>query len=79
MSSYDKKYFGNTVYHAVKISGFSILITMLLTKTKMVKDIDVGKMDIKDALKLSAVVSSSIVLDDYLVKAGLIPENIIKS
>ena len=78
MSSYDKKYFGNTVYHAVKISGFSILITMILAKTKMIKDIDVGRMDLKDALKLSSVVSGAIILDDYLVKSGFIPSDIIK-
>ena len=78
MSSYDKKYFGNTVYHAVKISDLSILITMILAKTKMIKDIDVGRMDLKDALKLSGVVSGAIILDDYLVKSGFIPGDIIK-
>ena len=79
MSTYDKKYFGNTVYHAIKISGFSILITMILAKTKMIKDIDVGKMDLKDALKLAGVVSGSIILDDYLVKSGFIPGDIMKN
>ena len=70
MSSFNKKYFGNTVYHAVKISRFSIIITMILAKTKMIKDIDIGKMDFKDALKLSGetVVSGTIILDDYLNK-----------
>ena len=79
MSTYDKKYFGNTVYHAVKISGFFIIITMALAKTKMIKDIDLGKMDLKDALKLAGVVSGSILLDDYLVRMGIIPQDIMKN
>ena len=78
MLSDDKKYLGNIVHHAVEISGFSIITTMILAKTKMIKDIDVGKMDLRDALKLSGVVSGPIIFDDYLVKSGFIPCDIIK-
>ena len=35
-------------------------------------------MDLKDALKLSGIVSGAIIRDDYLVKLGFIPGNIIK-
>ena len=79
MTSYEKKYFGNAVYHAVKISGFSIIITMILAETKIIKDIDVGTMDLKDALKLSCVVSGAIILDDYLVKSGFILGDILRA
>ena len=78
MSSYDKKYFGNAVYQAVKISGFSEIITMILAKTNMIKDIDEGKIDLKDALKLSGVVSDANIMDEHLVKLGFISSDIIK-
>ena len=78
MSSYDKKYFGNAVYQAVKISGFSEIITMILAKTNIIKDIDEGKIDLKDALKLSGVVSDANIMDEHLVKLGFISSDIIK-
>jgi hypothetical protein len=34
----------------------------------MIKDIDVGKLDAKDMLKLAGVVTGAILIDDYAVK-----------
>jgi len=68
----------NTVYHAVIISGFSIGYAMLSKKAFGMKPIDVGKTDMNDIGKLTFIISASIFTRDYLVKEGIIPDNIMK-
>ena len=42
------------------------------------KPIDVGKTDMNDIGKLTFIISASIFTRDYLVKEGIIPDNIMK-
>jgi hypothetical protein len=68
----------NTVYHAAVISALSVGYAMISKKTMGMKDVDIGKTDMNDAIKLVAIVSASIFSKDYLVQQGIIPDNIMK-
>ncbi len=72
----DPKYFGNAAYKAARISLLSIGVTWAASKTKMMKDIDVGKLDLKDMAKLAGVVTAAILIDDYAVKSGFWPGDV---
>lgn len=72
----DSKYIGNVAYKAVRLSLLSIGVTWGAAKTKLIKDIDVGKLDFKDMMKLAAVVTGAILIDDYGVKSKYWPGDI---
>jgi hypothetical protein len=64
----DPKYIGNAAYKAARLSLLSIGVTWVAAKTKLIKDIDVGKLDFKDMVKLAGVVTGAILIDDFAVK-----------
>jgi hypothetical protein len=72
----DPGYISNVAYKATRLSLLSIGVTWAASKTKLIKDIDVGKLDFKDMLKLAAVVTGAIVIDDYAVKSKFWPGDI---
>lgn len=68
----------NTVYHAAVVSGLSVGYTMIAKKVFKMKSVDIGKMDVEDIMKTVAVVSAAMFTKDYLVKQGIIPNDIEK-
>ena len=68
----------NTIYHAAVISGLSVGYSMISKRLLKMKVADLDKLNVEDSVKLVAVVSASIATKDFLVKQGIIPENINK-
>ena len=66
----------NTIYHAAVISGLSVGYSMIAKKIMKMKVADLDKLNLEDSVKLTAIVSASIATKDFLVKQGIIPENI---
>ena len=66
----------NTVYHAAVISGLSVGYSMIAKRLMRMKVADLDKLNVEDSVKLVAVVSASIATKDFLVKQGIIPENL---
>ena len=66
----------NTIYHAAVISGLSVGYSMIGKKLMKMKVADLDKLNVEDSVKLVAVISASIATKDFLVKQGIIPENI---
>lgn len=65
----------NTVYHAAVISGLSVGYSMISKRLMKMKVADLDKLNVEDSVKLVAVISASIATKDFLVKQGIIPEN----
>ena len=68
----------NTIYHAAVISGLSVGYSMISKRLLKMKVADLDKLNVEDSVKLVAVISASIATKDFLVKQGIIPENINK-
>ena len=68
----------NSIYHAAVISGLSIGYSMISKRILKMKVADLDKLNVEDSVKLVAVISASIATKDFLVKQGIIPENINK-
>ena len=66
----------NTIYHAAVISGLSVGYSMIGKNLMKMKVADLDKLNVEDSVKLAAVISASIATKDFLVKQGIIPENI---
>ena len=66
----------NLVYHSAIIGGLSISYSMLGKSLFRMKAADLGKLDFEDSAKLIAIITASIATKDFLVKQGIIPENI---
>ena len=66
----------NTIYHASVISGLSVGYSMIGKNLMKMKVADLDKLNVEDSVKLVAVISASIATKDFLVKQGIIPENI---
>lgn len=66
----------NLVYHAAVIGSLSVGYTMLGKSLLKMRPADLGKLDFEDSAKLVVVVTASIATKDFLVKQGIIPENI---
>ena len=66
----------NCVYHAAIISGLTLGYTMIAKSILRMKPADLGKLDFEDSAKLTALITASIATKDFLVKQGIIPENI---
>ena len=71
-----EKTVANLVYHSAVIGGLSVGYSMLAKKLLKVKSADLGKVDLEDSVKLIAIITASIATKDFLVKQGIIPENI---
>jgi hypothetical protein len=72
----DTKNLMNLVYHSAVLSGLAITYTMLGRSLIKMRPADLGKLDLEDSGKLIAVITASIATKDFLVKQGIIPENI---
>ena len=68
----------NTVYHAAVIGGLSVGYSMIAKRLMKMKAADLDKLNVEDSVKLVAVISASIATKDFLVKQGIIPENLNK-
>lgn len=68
----------NMIYHAAIISGLSVGYSMISKRLLKMKVADLDKLNVEDSVKLVAVISASIATKDFLVKQGIIPENINK-
>jgi len=68
----------NMIYHAAVISGLSVGYSMISKRLLKMKVADLDKLNVEDSVKLVAVISASIATKDFLVKQGIIPENISK-
>ena len=66
----------NFIYHAAVISGLSIGYIMISKMILKIKVADLDKLNVEDSVKLVAVISASIATKDFLVKQGIIPENL---
>lgn len=66
----------NLVYHSAVIGGLSVGYTMLGKNLLKMKPTDLGKLDFEDSAKLITIITASIATKDFLVKQGIIPENI---
>lgn len=71
-----EKTVANLIYHSAVIGGLSVSYTMLGKSLFRMKSADLGKLDFEDSAKLVAVITASIATKDFLVKQGIIPENI---
>ena len=66
----------NLVYHSAVICGLSVGYSMIGKNLIRMKPADLGKLDFEDSVKLIAIITASIATRDFLVKQGIIPENI---
>lgn len=71
-----EKTVANLVYQSALIGGLSVAYTMVGKKLLKMKAADLGKLDLEDSGKLIAIITASIATKDFLVKQGIIPENI---
>lgn len=71
-----EKNIANTVYHAAVIGGLTLGYTMISKSLMKMRPADLGKLDFEDSAKLIAIITTSIATKDFLVKQGIIPENI---
>ena len=66
----------NLLYHSAVIGGLSVGYSMLGKNLLKMKTADLGKVDFEDSAKLIAIITASIATKDFLVKQGIIPENL---
>ena len=71
-----ENYTKESVYHGAVVSARAVGYTMLgKTLTKMSPP-SLGKFDVKDGIKLVAIMAMSDFTKDYLIKQKIIPNNI---
>ena len=68
----------NSAYHAAIISTLMMGNSFVMKKFLKMKPANLSQLDAEDVLKLTVSVMSSSLIKDWLVKQGIIPENIIK-
>ena len=61
------------MYLAVRVTAYTSVIAYMLKKTGLIAQPCV-RFDIMDILKLSAVVTPAIIIDDYAVSKGWYPD-----
>lgn len=79
MSTIDANSIVNTAYHGAVVGGISVLYSMLARKLFKIKPADLGKLDLEDSVKLSMTVGSALMTQAWLVKQGILPQNITSS
>ena len=67
----------NSAYQASVVAGFMLANSWAMKRFLKIKPVDLSKLDVKDAGKLILSVMGATWIRDYLVKQGIIPENII--
>ena len=67
----------NGAYQASVVAGFMLANSWAMKRFLKIKPANLSQLDVEDAGKLILSVMSSTWIRDYLVKQGIIPENII--
>ena len=67
----------NSAYQASVVAGFMLADSWAMKRFLKIKPVDLSKLDVEDAGKLILSVMGATWIRDYLVKQGIIPENII--
>ena len=67
----------NSAYQTSVVAGFMLAYSWAMKRFLKIKPVDVSKLDVEDAGKLILSVMGATWIRDYLVKQGIIPENII--
>ena len=67
----------NSAYQASVVAGFMLANSWAMKRFLKIKPVDLSKLDEEDAGKLILSVMGATWIRDYLVKQGIIPENII--
>ena len=67
----------NSAYQASVVAGFMLANSWAMKRFLKIKPVDLSKLDVEDAGKLILSVMGATWIRDYLVKQGIIPENII--
>ena len=67
----------NSAYQASLVAGFVLANSWAMKRFLKIKPVDLSKLDVEDAGKLILSVMGATWIRDYLVKQGIIPENII--
>ena len=68
----------NNVYHAGTVSAIMLGNSWAMKRFFKMKSVNLDKIDIKDAVKLTVNILGSTIIRDWLVAQGIIPENIMK-
>ena len=79
MSHPDIKNVGNIVYHASVLSGLTVGYGIVMKKFLKIDIGDPSKAGVEDWVKLALTVSAAEATCEWLVKSGIIPDNIIKN
>jgi hypothetical protein len=66
----------NGAYHAATISGLMMTNSWLMKKFLKMKPANLGQLDAENIAKVSFSVLTAIIIQDWLVKQGVIPEDI---
>ena len=67
----------NSAYQASVVAVFMLANSWAMKRFLKIKPVDLSKLDVEDAGKLILSVMGATWIRDYLVKQGIIPENII--
>ena len=67
----------NSAYQASVVAGFMLPNSWAMKRFLKIKPINLSQLDVEDAGKLILSVMGATWIRDYLVKQGIIPENII--
>ena len=67
----------NSAYQASVVAGFMLANSWAMKRFLKIKPVDLSKLDVGDAGKLILSVMGATWIRDYLIKQGIIPENII--
>ena len=68
----------NSAYHATIVGSLMMVNSWGMKKFLKIKPANLSQLDAEDILKLAVSVMSSTMIKDWLVKQGIIPENIMK-
>ena len=68
----------NGAYKASVVAGLMLANSYIMKKFFKTKPANLSQLDGEDALKLTLSVMSATWIKDYLVKQGILPENIIE-
>ena len=67
----------NSAYQAFVVAGFMLANSWAMKRFLKIKPVNLSQLDVEDAGKLILSVMGDTWIRDYLVKQGIIPENII--
>ena len=67
----------NSAYQVSVVAGFMLANSWAMKRFLKIKHVNISQLDVEDAGKLILSVMGATWIRDYLVKQGIIPENII--